>query len=94
MARFEVQEIFRLSSRRQVVVAGAIVDGSIRQGQKILFPLQDGLYCSAVITSVEYIDRPAFKESLVALVCNENDPQEAELYAGLCSPGTVISVDD
>jgi hypothetical protein len=49
---------------------------------------------SAVVTSLEYLDRPTFKESLVALVCHEYDPQEADVYAILCPPGTVVSVND
>jgi sulfate adenylyltransferase subunit 1 (EFTu-like GTPase family) len=94
MAQFEVQEISRLPSRYRLIVAGTVVDGTVKQGQKIQFPLQEGLYCSKVVTSVEYLDRPTFKGSLVALVCNEYDPQEADVYATLCPPGTVVSVND
>jgi len=93
-ARFEVREVFRISARRKVVVAGVILDGTVRSGQIINFKLQDGLFCSAKIASVEYIDRVSSRESLVGLLCDEQDPQEAALYAELCPPGTVVEVND
>ncbi len=93
-ARFEVREVFRISARRKVVVAGVILEGIVRSGQIINFKLQDGLFCSAKIASVEYIDRVSSRESLVGLLCDEQDPQEAALYAELCPPGTVVGVND
>jgi hypothetical protein len=56
------------------------------------FKLQDGLYCSTVIASVEYIDRYSPPEALVGLLCDEKDPQEASVYAGLCPVGTVVEI--
>ena len=86
--------MFRISARRKVVVAGVILDGIVRSGQIINFKLQDGLFCSAKIASVEYIDRVSSRESLVGLLCDEQDPQEAALYAELCPPGTIVEVND
>jgi hypothetical protein len=76
------------------VVAGVILDGGVRSGQIINFKLQDGLSCSAKIESVVYIDRVSTGESLVGLLCDEHDPQEAGVYAELCPPGTVVEVSD
>jgi hypothetical protein len=86
--------VFRLSARRKVVVAGVILDGVVRSGQIINFKLQDGLSCSTRIESVEYIDRVSTGESLVGLLCDEHDPQEAAVYAELCPAGTVVEVSD
>jgi len=93
-ARFEVREVFRLPVHRKVVVAGVILDGIVRSGQTIIFKLQDGLFCSAKIASVEYIDRVSSRESLVALLCDEKNRQEAAFYAQLCPRGTIVEVSD
>ena len=92
-ARFEVREVLRFTARHKVVLAGRVVDGIARSGQTINFNLPDGLFWSAKIVSVEFVDR-MFSEQLVGLLCDERDPREATLYAELCPPGTVVELSD
>jgi hypothetical protein len=65
-----------------------ILDGAVRPGQIVSFTLHDGPSC------LEYIDRHSPRETLVGLVCDEKDPQEASVYAGLCPVGTVVEIGD
>ena len=92
MARFEVREVFRLTSRTQIVLAGVVLGGSVRAGDIASFELQPGLFLSAKVTGVEYLDRVSIGQSLVCLVLPERDSTEADLYADICPPGTVIDV--
>jgi hypothetical protein len=92
-ARFEVRSVFRFTARRKVVLAGRVLDGIARSGQTINFKLPDGLVYSAKIASVEFVERQ-FSESLVGLLCNEQDPKEAMLFAELCPPGTIVELSD
>ena len=94
MAQFEVREVFRLSSGPSVAFAGRILDGYISPGMAIQLELQPRLNISTTIRSVEFLDRVSAGESLVTLLCDETDPQEAVLYSELCPPGTVISIQD
>jgi len=93
-ARFEVREVIRFTARRKVVLAGRVLDGIARSGQTIRFKLPDGLGWSARIASVEIVDRIFSGESLIGLLCDEQDPREAALYAELCPPGTVVELID
>lgn len=92
-ARFEIREVLRFTARRQVALAGRVLEGIARSGQTINFKGPDGLVWSAKIASVEFVDR-MFSESLIGLLCDERDPREASLYAELCPPGTVVELSD
>jgi hypothetical protein len=92
MASFEVREVLRLSTRPEVVFAGRIIDGVIRPGMEIQLELQKGLFCSCIVSGVEYIDRVSVGESLVGLRCAEQAPEEAAVYSDICPPGTVVQV--
>lgn len=94
MARFEVREIFRLTSRAQIVVAGNVLDGTVKSGSVASFELQPGLVLSAKVASVEYLDRVGIGQSLVCPLLPDRDATEAEIYAEICPPGTIINVDD
>jgi|ERR1700679_1759768 len=91
-ARFEVREVLRLERGPSIIFAGRILEGAIHTGMNVQFELQPGLYCSSRITAVEYIDRVSVEENLIGLVCSETDSKEAELYAELCPPGTIVHV--
>jgi len=92
-ARFEVRAVLRFSARRRIAIAGRALEGIARAGQSIHFKLPDGLIWSARVASVEVVER-VFSESMVGLLCEERDPQEATLYAELCPPGTVVELVD
>lgn len=73
MAMFEVHEVFRLPARQLVVIAGKLLEGKVAAGMEVRFELQPSLSCSALVKSVEFIDRVAAQESLVGLVFSELD---------------------
>jgi len=92
MAKFEVHEIFRLPARREIVIAGSVLEGQVSAGMSVQFELQPKLTCSAIIKGVEFIDRVAAHESLVGLVLVEQDEKEALVYSDLCPIGTIVDV--
>jgi hypothetical protein len=92
-ARFEVHKVLRYIARRKVVIAGRVLNGIARSGQTIHFKVPDGQAWSTEISSIEFVDR-LFSESLIGLLCDERDPREATLYAGLCPPGTIVELSD
>jgi hypothetical protein len=91
-AQFELRKVFRLSHGPFIVFAGHILDGTVHPGMEISLELQPRLSCSCEILSIEYVDYVTAGETLVGLLCAETEPDEAELYADLCPPGTVLKV--
>lgn len=81
-----------LLNQPSIIFAGRVVQGAVRPGMAVQLELQPGLFCSCQIRSVEFIDRVSVGESVVALVCAEADKSEAELYSGLCPPGTIVQI--
>jgi hypothetical protein len=75
-----------------MVIAGVIIEGNVVAGMKALVWLDGQAFWSLPIESVEYIDRPALKESLIGLVCTESDPGDAEACQTLCPLGTLIDI--
>jgi hypothetical protein len=91
MARFEVKEVFPLSTRRKLVMAGTVLEGDVCKGMSAQIWLDGEAFWVLPIDSVEVIDRPA-SETLTGLVCAEQDGEAVALCKDLCPPGTVISV--
>jgi hypothetical protein len=94
MAKFEVREVFRLTSRGEFVIAGTVAEGEVRAGMCVSIWIDSKLFWDIPIKSIEFIDRIALKESLVALVCEEQSIEEALLCSDFCPLGTVIDVKD
>jgi hypothetical protein len=92
MTKFEVREVFRLQSRRQVVIAGITLEGNARAGMHARVWLDSQAYWILKIESVEFIDRFQPQETLVGLLCNEQDPSDAETCGALCPMGTIIEL--
>jgi hypothetical protein len=92
MARFEVKEVFRLSTRQQLVIAGSVLEGSACKGMSARIWLDGDAFWVLPIDAVEVLDRRPGKETLTALVCDERDPEAAAWCNGLCPEGTVIDL--
>jgi hypothetical protein len=92
LARFEVKEVFPLSTRRKLVIAGTVLEGDVCKGMCAQIRLDAEAFWVLRIDAVEVIDRGLTSETLTGLVCDEQDAEAAELCKGLCPPGTVISV--
>lgn len=94
MAKLEVREVFRLTSRGEYVIAGMVTEGEVRKGMCASIWIDSKLFWEITIKRVEFIDRIALKESLVALVCEEQSVEEALLCSDFCPIGTVIEIKD
>jgi len=92
MSKLEVREVFRLPQRKQFVIAGVVAEGVMREGMNALVWLDGGAYWSIPVLSVEFIDRLLVTESLIGLVCAEQDTSDAATCQELCPFGTVIEV--
>jgi hypothetical protein len=94
MAKFEVREVFRLASRGEFAIAGIVTEGKVRPGMGASIWIDSELFWNIPIARIEYIDRIALRESLVALVCEEQNLEEALLCSDFCPLGAVIEVKD
>ena len=92
MVRFKVRELFRLPSRLEFVVTGVVLEGWAQAGHVIHFEVQDRLFVTAAVSSVEFLDRISVGESLTCLVCKESDPHDTAFYSDLCPPGTIVEL--
>ena len=68
-ARFQVKDVFEVRDRGRVV-SGTILDGTIRIGDRLVHAGMEPIR----VTSVEFVDTPATKESHVALVFADAPP--------------------
>jgi hypothetical protein len=91
--RFKVFGTFRLRVREleRLVIYGDIVQGSVRDREVILIPLNNSLNVAAEVQSVEAIDGTA-TGSHVALVISSEDPDESSLLEGLNLVGDTLEV--
>jgi hypothetical protein len=94
MAKLTVHEVFRLPARKQFVIAGVLEDGTVWPGMHALVWLDGQAYWSIAVKSIEFIDRIAIKECLVALVCDEQGDEDAATCQALCPLGTAIEVSE
>lgn len=92
MTKFEIREVLNLPGRAEFILAGRVLDGEVRAGMLALISIQAELYWSLTIKAIEYIDRISVGESLVGLVCMDDDDQAAEACSEFCPPGTVIEI--
>jgi hypothetical protein len=88
VARLRLARIFRLPGRG-VALSGKIIEGMIRKG--------DTLRLSGVafdppiaVTAVEFLDCSSARQFEIAVVVDERAPDDAQRYAGLWAPDTVI----
>lgn len=92
MTKFEIREVINLPRRVEFILAGRVLEGEVRAGMSALISTQAELYWSLTVNAIEYIDRISVGESLVGLVCMDDDDQAAEICSEFCPPGTVIEV--
>lgn len=88
-ARFRVHDTFTLQSRRMFVIAGDIVEGTVRVGMQVEVPLNDSLSVTAPVAAVEFVDGPG-PQSRVGLGIRYEDDDELEMLRGLNIGGCEI----
>ena len=91
--RFKVFGTFRLKLRERdrLVIYGDIVEGSVRNHEVLLIPLNSSLSIAAKIESVEAVDGTA-TGSHVGLIVFSEDPDESSLLEGLNVVGDTLEV--
>lgn len=94
MAKFGVREVLWLASRRELVLAGTIVEGTISAGMYARIWLDSQAFWSLPIKSVEAIDRVSAGGSLVGLVVHGLTEEDATVFSELCLPGDAIEVSE
>lgn len=94
MAKFGVREVLWLADRRELVLAGAVTDGSVVAGMQALIWLDSQAFWALPIRSVEAIDRLSVGETLMGLVVHGLNQEDAAACSELCLPGDVIEVSE
>ena len=89
MAMLKVREVFPLPNRREVVIAGDILDGTLKAGMSVRVGR-----AQVPVKAVEYVDRPSSGVSLVGLVVAESDSLNAVICSKACPVGSVVQVSD
>jgi hypothetical protein len=92
MAKFEFREVFRLPLRKEFVITGVVIEGEIKEGMVVAIWIDSKLYWHIPVKHIEFVDRVAQNESLVGLVCEELNTEDASLFSDFCSIGDVIEV--
>ena len=92
MATFEVLRVFRLPSREAYVIAGRIIEGTVRAGMFAQVLVDGQLYWSIPIQAIEFVDDISANESKIGLVCQERSAEEFPWAEGLCPPGARIEI--
>jgi hypothetical protein len=95
-ARFRVSRILKLSSREGIYLCGDAVDGTIRVGMNVLWPLHgDAVTMPACVRAIECldVDRSAGKaEVALAIRFDEDAAGMEQLFRDLLEPGMVVDV--
>ena len=74
------------------MLAGRIVEGEITMGMSALVWLDSQAFWDLPVRAIEYIDRVSVGESLVGLICAEQDEGDALICSELCPTGTIIEL--
>jgi hypothetical protein len=89
--RFRVEYTFIIAERRLFVLAGEIVEGSVRPGMVLQVPLNDMVTITAPVHGVEAVDRPG-QRSRTGLTLQCEDDIDLSLWRGLNLEGDVFAV--
>src|SRR5262245_35044867 len=82
MPKFLVKDTYVLESQRLIVLAGAIVEGSISAGMTVSVPLESSLSLSARIHNIGFARYPDRQEDVCLCIAYEH-PEEAASWIGL-----------
>ena len=95
-ARFLVSESFPItvSSRQLFVLAGDIVEGTIKSGMQVVIPFNSALSLKLPIHGVEFVDRMESPESKVALTIRCDNKDELQMLLDLDLRAEEIEVRD
>jgi hypothetical protein len=90
-ARFRAADTFVIHSRRYFVIAGEIVEGTVRAGMLLSVPLNGSVAMTTPVHAVEFVDDPG-RKSQVGLVIACEDDFEVELWQALGIGGEILDL--
>lgn len=91
-ARFRVDDAFALESRLLFVLAGEIVEGTVRAGMVLHVPLNSSLTVTALVHGVESL-RAAGTAGSTALTIRADDDLDLALWEGMrLGDGEILSL--
>ncbi|HEX8319445.1 hypothetical protein [Longimicrobium sp.] len=91
--RFRVEYTFVIAERGLFVLAGEIVEGSVRPGMVLQVPLNDMVTITAPVHGVEAVDASG-QRSRTGLTLKCEDDIDLSLWRGLNLDGHVFTVDE
>ena len=93
-ARFRISGLLKLQSRPGVFVCGEVVDGDVKQGMEILWPLHgDALTMPVVVRDVEFIDyAPGVSGIALGVRFDKDEAEHEQLLRDLLEVGMVVTI--
>jgi hypothetical protein len=93
-ARFRVSGLLKLQSRPGAFVCGEIIEGTVKPGMEIAWPLHgDGLTMPLLVRAVEFIDyTPGVSGIALAIRFDEDEAEHEQLLRDLLEEGMEVAV--
>ena len=93
-ARFRVSGLLKLQSRPGAFVCGEVVDGTVKPGMEIAWPLHgDALTMPVLVRWVEFIDySPGVSGVALAIRFDEDEEENEQLLRDLLEVGMEVPV--
>jgi hypothetical protein len=88
---FRVEDTFAITLRNLFVLAGEIVEGTVRAGMVLQIPLNDMVTMTAPVHGVEFVDGPG-QRSRIGLTLQYEDEADLAFWRGLNLQGHVFAV--
>ena len=93
MAKFKVNKIFELEKLPSPILAGEIVEGTVRKGMVAKVLVDSELYQVSEIVGVEFVDYPGGKSD-AGLALKFDDKESEAVFFELCQVGDIIRIEN
>jgi hypothetical protein len=94
MPKLKVCDILHLPTCGQFVIAGKLIEGTIDPGMYARIGLGSVGWWKIRVVNVQFIERVDSNESLIGLVFEERNSEDAAMYESFCPIGSVLEVCD
>jgi hypothetical protein len=93
-ARFRVSGLLKLQSRPGIFVCGEIIDGAVKAGMEISWPIHgDALTMPLLIRAVEFVEyAPGISGVALAIRFDEDEAENEQLLRDFLEVGTEVAV--
>lgn len=91
MPKFHIRDTFTVEGRPHFVLAGTVVEGTIRPGMVVCIPFNASLTMTARIDCIEFARRSGgLEDTCLCIRCD--DPDELAVWRGLNLGGETLEV--